>query len=451
MAKKDYKYAVLNYLKEHTNTAITREELITKTGISKSRLSEVLNSIKKDGFNIVTPPRSGQITLETTDEENILPEIKDSDLRQWLIIFLLSRYGSLAFRELIMRALQVKDYEFLSFDNLINSYDIEAYDDNHLIKALRAYSSSLHSTDQISVAKEFLSVTSMRKDLTTLRQKGLVELVSGNKTKYELSSAAPYILPISEDSLYYFCQRHETTLSTTSELIPVKSAYQKIKNIISYEQYDLKQRLFGKINQISKKQIKKLNEYISHPYSTNLLQLNTSYNGIERHNTFATGLLFYSVETSAFYALGYSYSHSRTEAIKIEWLSSITNLPEKNNLFHSKEYYEKYEEMFSAGYDDLSYKVKVLFQDFGNTYTRFANLSNVRKHSSLSEIENPPKDCIYRYIYTDTVRGLSDFARFLRSFGYSVLAISPPELKQMMVNTYTRSLSFYEKDLKENG
>ncbi len=450
MAKKDYKSEVLNYLKTNANTTITREELIANTGVSKSRLSEILGALKTDGFDIVTPPRSGQITLYTTDNDTILPEIKDSDLRQWLIILLLSRYGALSFKELIIHALQVKDYEFFNSNALINSYNFAAYDDNHLIKSLREYISDSRSSENSSVAKDLISITSMRKDLLLLRQLGLVRVVSGQSTQYELTTAAPCILPVSEDNLYDFCQRHEASLSTTSELIPVKNAYEKIKRIISYEQYDLSQRLFGKINQINENQLNKLNDYISHPYSTNLLQLNTLYNGVERHNIFATGLLFYSVETSAFYALGYSYSHARTEAIKIEWLSSITDLPDKNTLFHSKEYYEKYDDMFSAGYDDSASEVKVLFQDFGNIYTRFENLSKVRKHASIKAIENPPDNCIYRYIYTDTIRGLSDFARFLRGFGYSVLAVEPSPLKQMMINTYTRSLSFYEKDLKGN-
>lgn len=448
--KKDYKSAVLNYLKENANNTIPRGEIIAHTGISKSRLSEVLNSLKNDGFQITTPPRSGMIILETTEDEKIIPEIKDSDLRQWIILFLLSRYGALTFRELIIRTLQVKDYEFFASDYLLNSPSLAAYDDNHLIKSLRSNVLSGSESNETSVAKELISITSMRRDLTILREQGLVDVKQETQTEYVLTNSAPYILTISEDTLFDFCQKHEATQSTTSELIPVKNAYKKIKNIISYEQYDLKQRLFGKINQISKKQMKKLNEFINHPYNTNLLQLNTSHNGVDRHNTFATGLIFYSVETSAFYALGYSYSHARTEAIKIEWLSSITDLPEKNTLFHSEEYYDKYEDMFSAGYDDTAYKVKVLFQDFGNVYTRFYNLSKVRKNSNITKITNPPADCIYSYIYTDTVRGLSDFARFLRGFGYSTLAIEPPALRQMMINTYTRSLSFYEKDVNRN-
>lgn len=445
MPKKDYKIAVLAYLKANANKEISREDLITNTGISKSRLSEILNSIRDDGYTIKTPPRSGVIILELNNADSVLPVLKDSDWRQWTILFLLSRFGALTFREIILKSLQLKDYEFLDADYLLDTDEGSAYDDNHLIKSLRENGNSYSEAEDVSVADDFLSVTGMRKDLNKLRDLELVEQVQGTQVKYALTTAAPYIIPISEDSLFEFCQKHESNQSTTSELVPVEIAYQKIKHIIDYEQYDFNQRRFGKINQISETQIAKFNDFISHPYSTNLLQLNSSYNGIERHNIFATGLLFYCVETSAFYALGYSYSHSRTEAVRIGWISSITNLIDKNDLFHSDEYYKIYDEMFSAGYDESPYQVKVLFQDFGNIYTRFSNLCNVRKNAAITVIENPPENCIYKYLYTDTIRGLSDFARFLRGFGYSVLAMEPPELKQMMINTYTRSLSFYEK------
>lgn len=445
MAKRDYKIAVLNYLKDNANKDITRNDLITNTNISKSRLSEVLNSIKDDGFTIISPPRSGFIRLEMSDEDTVLPALKDSDLRQWIIILLLSIYGELTFKELIIKALQLKDYEYIDANFLLDLGEGSSYDDNHLIKSLREKSKMISEDSNTSVADDYLSVTSMRKDLFVLRNMELVQLVHGEQTKYSLTATAPYIIPINEDSLYEFCQRHEANFSTTSELLPIKLAYQKIKNLVAYEQYDFEQRRFGKFNQINKEQIDKFNIFISHPYSTNVLQLNSSYNGIERQNAFATALLFYCVETSSFYALGYSFSHARTEAIRIDWISSIIDLPKDNEIYHSPEYYAKYDEMFSAGYDDTCYSVKVLFQEFGNIYTRFTNLANVRKNAVITLIENIPDDCIYKYVYTDKIRGLSDFARFLRGFGYSALAVEPPELKQMMINTYTRSLTFYEE------
>ena len=89
------------------------------------------------------------------------------------------------------------------------------------------------------------------------------------------------------------------------------------------------------------------------------------------------------------------------------------------------------------------YHVKVLLQDFGNVVLRFKNLSSIRNKSSIRLIESPPDGCIYKYVYEDDIRGLDDFARFLRTFGLSVLVMEPPELKEKMKRTYNRVIEKY--------
>ena len=114
-----------------------------------------------------------------------------------------------------------------------------------------------------------------------------------------------------------------------------------------------------------------------------------------------------------------------------------------NTIFHSEEYYRIYNEMFGPGYYPEMYHVKVLLQDFGNVVLRFKNLSSIRNKSSIRLIESPPDGCIYKYVYEDDIRGLDDFARFLRTFGLSVLVMEPPELKEKMKRTYNRVIEKY--------
>lgn len=442
MPKKDYKQIVLKYLLQHANKDIKREELILDTGISKSRLSEILSSIRADGYIIVSPPRSGILKLEQQNNQRVLPAIKDSDLRQWVIIFLLSRYGALSFRELVLKTLSVKDYD-LEYSLKLNNRKV--YDDNHLIKSIRSESAtSIIEEDDIDVANDYISITTLRKDLNALRDSGLVALKDGHKVSYELTTKAPYIIPISGDSLSEFCLKYEEHISATSELLPIKQAYNKIQNIISWDGAENEQRRFGKINQISDSQIDRFNYFISHSYKDNLITLHSEYNGKVRHDTVSVGLLFYSVETNTFYALCYNHTQKRIEADRLDFIDSITDEKEPNNIFHSQEYYQIYNEMFGPGFDNKVYRVKVLIQDFGNVVTRFRNLTSIRKDSSIRMIENPPEDCIYKYVYEDNVRGLDDFARLLRTFGLSVLAVEPPELKDKMKQTYTWILDKYE-------
>lgn len=442
MAKKDFKQIVLDYLLQYPNENVNRDTLIAETGISKSRLSEILGSIRKDGYTITTPPRSGIIKLETTTGQIVLPAIKDSDIRQWLILFLLSHFGPLSFRELILKTLCIKEY---APDYSLKINDKKAYDDNNLIKSIRHQKSSNNSDEDIDVAGDYISITTLRKDLNILIKSGLVELNNGRKSTYKLISEIPPIITISEDSLYNFCQEHEEHLSITSDLSSVTQAYNKIKELIAWDGSEHKQRSFGKINQISKKQIKKFNAFINHPYKTNRITLHSEYDGKIRHDTVSVALLYYSVENGIFYALCYNHTQDRIEADRLEYIDTITDEKQKNTIFHSQEYLQIYNDMFGPGLGEDLYHVKVLISDFGNTKTRFYNLATIRKHASMRKIDNPPDGCPYEYVYEDDLRGLDDFARFLRSFGYSVLALEPPELKERMMKTYTWIIEKNEK------
>lgn len=448
MAKTDYKKMVLEYLQSHSNEDISRIQLISECGISKSRLSEVLKSIKNDGYTIISPARSGLIRLETTDNQIILPTITDRDIRMWFIIFLLARFGKLSFRDLILKSLKIKDYES---DYSLKLNTKKVFDDNHLIKSLRSeMTGPFLDAPNIDVASDGISVTTLRKDLSALRKLGLVSIIGSPKSKYELTSKAPFIISVSTDSLFEFCQKYEEHITTTSELLPVKQAYNKIQNIISWDSADHEQRRFGKLNQINQKQIDKFNDFISHPYKENRITIHSSYNGRERHDTISVGLLFYSVETGAFYALCKNHTQNRIEADRIDFVGHITDTDEANSIFHSPDYYKIYDEMFAAGFEPNIHHVKILLQEFGNVIPRFRSLASIRKNASIRPINSPSDDCAYKFVYEDNIRGLDDFARFLRSFGYSVLAVEPQELKEKMMNTYNRTLEKY-KHLEEES
>jgi len=437
--KNDYKSTVLEYLKSHPNEYISRESLLTQTKISKSRLSEILQSIRTDGYIVSTPPRSGKIKLEVNSEsvKLPLPTIKDYDIRQWLIIFLLTKYEKLTFRELLLKTMSLRDWSYDQMTLLMDPDTTKkSYDNCNLIKSIRK--NTCYNDEEFIVAKEVVSVTALRNDLKELRENGLVIMEKSVHTTYQLSSKAPLIIPISDDSLFEFCQKYEETASSTANMEPLKQACSKMKELINYEASSTTRHRFGRSNDISQKQIDKFNNFIDHSYKTNQLMLTTTFEGTIKTDVFAVGLLFYSVETGSFYCLGKNLSENRVESRRLDWIEKIETLDNENTEYHNKIYYEIYEEMFSAQYDDNVYPVKVYFQNFGNVPKRFYDLQSVRKFSSIRAISNPPKDCPYTYVYEDTIRGLYDFARYLRSFGISVLAAEPEQLREMMLFTYNR-------------
>ena len=128
--------------------------------------------------------------------------------------------------------------------------DKKVYDDNNLIKSIRYQKSSNNSYEDINVARDYISITTLRKDLNILIKDNLVELNNGRKSIYKLTTEVPSIITISEDSLFRFCQEHEEHLSVTSDLSSVTQAYNKIKTLIAWDGSKHKQRGFGKFNQI---------------------------------------------------------------------------------------------------------------------------------------------------------------------------------------------------------
>ena len=100
---------------------ISRESIIQNTGISKSRLSELINAIRSDGYEIITPNRSGIVRLESAKIINT--DITPKEVRQWLIILTLSKLGTATYIELICGILSIVDSTYL--------YDRISTDDNY--------------------------------------------------------------------------------------------------------------------------------------------------------------------------------------------------------------------------------------------------------------------------------------------------------------------------------
>ena len=440
--KKDYKTAVLNYLKKNPGLDISRNTIIQKTNISKSRLTEILKSIRDDGYNIITPPRSGLVRFEPEDNFNVLPPIKDMDVRRWLILLLLSKYKRMSFVELLMKLMYLKDESYDQMKLLIDmDSETNIYDDSSLIKSIRKHATYNNKT--INVAKDIISVTALRKDIEELRKQKLVTMIKNRTTEYRLTGSAPYIIPVSGDSLYEFCQKHAETVTETSEITPLKDAYERIKKLIGFEESDVHNNRIGRITDLTSEQIDNFNRFIVLPFSTNLLEFKSVFKGEDKIDIFAVGLLFYSVETNNFYILGKNYTEDRIECRRMDWVKDIKVLDDTHNEYHQKKYYSIYEEIFSAQYEDKSYKVKVLFSDFGNVPKRFADLNKARSKSSIRRISNKPDDCEFEFVYEDTIRGLYDFSRYLRSFGKSVIALEPSQLVEKMEFTYNRVLEKY--------
>ena len=77
--KNNAKELLINYLLSNKGTDILRESIIADTGISKSRLSELINELRSDGYEISTPNRSGIVRLESRWE--LQQRLQEKDMK----------------------------------------------------------------------------------------------------------------------------------------------------------------------------------------------------------------------------------------------------------------------------------------------------------------------------------------------------------------------------------
>jgi len=436
-SKANSKQILIDYLIENKGKDILRESIINDTGVSKSRLSELINELRADGYEISSPNRSGIVRLEGND--TLIKSFSNKQVRQWLILLVLSKdeNSQATYSEIIGKLLSLADssymYEELNFD--------ENYSDMDIIEYLN--SNDIFLMEDIN---QFLSIPTLRKDLAELCRLGLIErnrvqYKNGIHVVYTLTEKSPRILFESEDELYDFMIFYDNCKDSTLESIQKKAS-----EIYDWDTYDTATQIYGKSTHIDKSQLDALNRFISCSYKERSLHI--EYTGVNGPISLQinSGLLFYSMETSCFYLLCFNVTENMIAQLRLDRISFIEELPEKNPSYRSPEIMRIYEEMFSAAYSPTISHVKVLFQDFGNISERVKSLHQKRKNSKLYTLETPIEEIPHTLVYEDDIRGLSAFSRYIRSFGSSALVIEPKELQDILKNSFSRILANYERD-----
>lgn len=184
-----------------------------------------------------------------------------------------------------------------------------------------------------------------------------------------------------------------------------------------------------------------LNKY---DYQNHLLNIQyTDHNHTPREVTLGVGLIVYCLEKDAIYLIGENFSEkycdtdSKYIIINLARITQIQDYPVENKNFNAREYLDIYETMFSISIAP-PVSVTVEFDLFGNIEHKVQILHSQRPRSRISfNAENT------RIIYTDQIRGLNDFAAYLRQFGKAVHVQSPQELKEKMLFSIRTSLQRY--------
>lgn len=442
--KNNAKEILIDYLLANLGVDISRESIIQNTGISKSRLSELINAIRSDGYEIITPNRSGIVRLESAKIINT--DITPKEVRQWLIILTLSKLGTATYIELICGILSIADSTYL--------YDRISTDENYSDMDILEYLTENNSGAKYDIDQN-LPLPTLRKDLRALIQDGFIEkkrmhYKGGIHVIYSISEKSPAILFESEDELFDFMSFYDTFKNSFSNTKPLETLYKKCANIYDWASYDSSTQIYGKSNRIDKQQLKCLNNFVKYPYKTKTLEINYLARDEAMKLTISSGLLFYSVETNCFYLLCFNMDNKSIMQLRLDRIASIREGDEKNNKYRLNTFLNIYDEMFSASFEPEKAHVKVIFQDFGNIKERLSALHNKRKFSKLYDISPLSEEIPHSIMYEDDLRGVSAFARYLRSFGSSALVLEPSSLQALMIQSNQLTLKNYEVMTDEN-
>ena len=387
---------------------VRTRELCEQLHISRSSLSEDKSVLSEHGFRFDTSKR-GYLRLlpnepadrTEPDAHRIVSSLKTDDLRCWFILLLLWQSETP-----------------LTFEQILNQY----YE-------LFGYSPE----------------GSLHKQLHRLRETGWVEYVphsnSSEHDTYRHMKAAPALLALSENNLDMFCYSFSQFGEGDPLCQTLKPFYIKVSMLLGGEYGrsgdDKTFHVHGRL--LPPDSIKKqLDTFLQLPYAKKALKLTyeTYQNGCETC-LFSTGLLVFSVEKNRFYLLG--EAAQKRIIIPVDAILQAEKAEEKNTIYNSVEYKRIFAEMFSVSVDDPC-EVRVRFQDKFNIREKVESLCRARPTARLDTIAGKEE-----FIYTDTIRGLNDFARYLRGFGSSAIVEEPADLRERMMNSSRKVMENYER------
>ena len=441
--KNNSKELLIEYFKSNIGKDITRTQVISDTGISKSRLSELIKELRRDGYEFITPNRSGIIRLEGS--ENFVGDISDSDIRKWNILLAFSleeaitEAKAISYHDLIKALVGLYDDSIDSVGNLLGK--------NYTDEDITAYVVKNHPQYE-TLFKKILPLSTLRKDLRELCNDGYVESKKINRRGnnnfygYYLSAKAPIVFLKNENNMLMLQNNMHTIKDTIETSVPLKALYRRVVNILNWDPQDSNPYGFGKGNIISEQQMDCLNRFTAYPFDKKNLLIEYENESLK----IEVGIIFYSKETSCFYAISRVTGDKTLRQLRIDTIKNIQVLRTNNSFYQSKEAKLIYEEMFNNSCEEEASDVKIIFQDFGNVKSKFEALkANRSKTAKIYEIENyieglPDNFC---YVYEDRIRGMDSFARTLRAFGSSVLVLEPESLRKRMIESNKKILATY--------
>ena len=155
--------------------------------------------------------------------------------------------------------------------------------------------------------------------------------------------------------------------------------------------------------------------------------------------TVKTGIMVYVADKDKLYIIGKS-KKEKGKIIDVEKISDIrVDKKIKNDIYNDEYYINIYKEMFSISTEQPE-EIRVEIKKFANVQNKFETLSYRRDDAKVIDKD---KD---HFIYEDKIRGIADFAKYLRQYGRCIQIVEPAKLRDEMKADLSRHEERYRSE-----
>ena len=213
-------------------------------------------------------------------------------------------------------------------------------------------------------------------------------------------------------------------------------------------------RTSGKRNTLSEEQISQLSELERFDYRNYALEIH--YHSAKRgflSTVLRVGLILYSVETNRIYLIGKNELDYDTiiplDSIDREQLAIACkeDKPINNYIYNKPEFQQMKRQMLNISTEEAK-DVKVRFARLRSIDNRLKRFQEVRSSDRNPAVFTPNEDGS-EMIYTDRIRGVGDFSRFIRRFGRAAIVEFPLELRESIMESSRKIIALYENPEEE--
>lgn len=367
----------------------------------------------KEGYRIIPLNDNGSPVdkLPVSDSPLVAEKSRAEDFDRLVLLLLIQQHrGILDLSSDSKEVFELEYLEYKSFEEYI-SYDSD-------------------TARKQAAAKEF------KKAFAGLVDTGLIEEAGENH--FRLSKKAPIYLQLdieNAENLLELVQMFGPVHSFADTFLGLRT---KLEVLLGRESIQT-ENIIVTGNRINKKPeiksiIEKINDMQYDKHALKILYSDLDDN--EESFDFMIGLLCYVVDKDNLYLIGRKAGDESDVILNAERIKSVSeNKKIVNDIYSDKKYIDNFNEMYSISIAKAQHVV-VEFENIYNIDRKLRNLLRLRRKASLWVRDN-------KLIYEDDIRGLADFAKFIRRYGKSAKVLEPPELVDMMRSSLEKMAERY--------